>query len=608
MKNYQRLSSNDMREKHSENLKKKLSKKKSAFNTLKKVFNYSREYRFYLYFALVLDVIYTFCIISMPIFTGHAINCIISKGNVNFTELYKNIGIIGILTIVSGLSNFLQQVLLAKYNYMGTYKIRDLLFEKFQKVPISFIDTSSHGDLISRMINDIDIMTDGFLESLATTLSGITTIIGTLIAMFLLNVKLSLVILLITPISIITSIIIVKNSKKYIKKEMEKQGEMSGYLEEYIGGERIVKAFNHEDKSIEDFKILNQEFAKTSTQALFYSTLTAPTTRFVNGIVYGAVGLYGCILALKGDIQVGIITTFLSYANSFGEPFSNISEQISSIQSAFAASARVFAILEERDELSDEMLPDLLNCTGEIEIKNVNFSYIPKTSLIQNLNLSVKQGQKVAFVGPTGCGKSTIINLLMRFYDVNSGYITVSDTPIKEITRSSLRNKYGMVLQDTWLFNSTIRENIAYGNPNASLDDVIEAAKLAGIHDYIEKLPKKYDTEIIEGGSNLSQGEKQLICIARVMLLKPPMLILDEATSNIDTRTEKSVQEAFDRIMAGRTSFIVAHRLSTITSADIILVMNKGQIIEQGTHLELLKKKGFYANLYNSQFETSTNS
>ena len=605
MSNYQRLSSNDMRERQSENLKKKLSKKKGALNILKKVFNYSREYRFYLYAALFLDIVYTLSIITMPIYTGYAINCIVSAGNVNFTGLYKNILILAGLTCVSGLTNFLQQVCLAKYNYMGTYKIRDLLFEKFQKVPISFIDTSSHGDLISRMINDIDIMTDGFLESFATALSGLTTIIGTLVAMFMLNIKLSFIILLITPLSIITSAIIVKNSKKYIKKEMEKQGEMSGYLEEYIGGERIVKAFNHEEKSIEDFKTLNQEFAKTSTQALFYSTLTAPTTRFVNGIVYGAVGLFGCILALKGEIQVGIITTFLSYANSFGEPFLNISEQISSIQAAFAASSRVFAILEERDEISDEMLPDLLNCTGELEIKNVNFSYVPKTTLIQNLNLTVKQGQKVAFVGPTGCGKSTIINLLMRFYDVNSGYITVSDTPIKEITRSSLRNKYGMVLQDTWLFNSTIRENIAYGNPNASLDDVIEAAKMAGIHDYIEKLPKKYDTEIIEGGSNLSQGEKQLICIARVMLLKPPMLILDEATSNIDTRTEKSVQEAFDRIMKGRTSFIVAHRLSTITSADIILVMNKGQIIEQGNHAELLKKKGFYANLYNSQFETS---
>ena len=605
MSSYQRLSSNDMRDKQSDNLKRKLQKKKGAFSTLKKVFFYAKEYRLYLYLALFLDVIYTFCIVYIPIFTGYSINCIVSAGNVNFQALYKNIAVIAVLAVVSAISSFLQQVSLSKFNYMGTYKIRDLLFEKFQKVPIGFIDTTSHGDLISRMINDIDVMTDGFLESLATAISGLATIVGTLIAMFVLNIKLSLVIVLITPLSIFVSMIIVKKSRKYIKKEMEKQGEMSGYLEEYIGGERIVKAFNHEDKSIENFKVLNQEFAKTSTQALFYSTLTAPSTRFINGIVYGAVGLFGCILALRGEIQVGIITTFLSYANSFGEPFSDISEQISDIQAAFAAANRVFAILEERDEVSDEMLPDLLNCTGEIEIKNVNFSYIPKTTLIQNFNLSVKQGQKVAIVGPTGCGKSTIINLLMRFYDVNSGYITVSDTPIKEITRSSLRNKYGMVLQDTWLFSSTIRDNIAYGNPNASLDDVIEAAKMAGIHDYIEKLPKKYDTEVIEGGSNLSQGEKQLICIARVMLLKPPMLILDEATSNIDTRTEKSVQEAFDRIMAGRTSFVVAHRLSTITSADIILVMNKGQIIEQGNHSELLKKKGFYANLYNSQFETS---
>lgn len=608
MANYQRLSSNEMREKQSEKLKNKLSKKKGAFNTLRKVFMYAREYRFYLYFALFLDVVYTACTVFMPIYTGYAINCIVSAGNVNFSLLYKNIAIIAGMAVVSSLTSFLQQVFLSKYNYMGTYRIRDLLFEKFQRVPIGFIDTSSHGDLISRMINDIDVMTDGFLESFAVIISGIGTIAGTLIAMFVLNFKLSLVIILITPISIITSLIIVKKSKKYVDKEMEKQGEMSGYLEEYIGGERVVKAFNHEDKSIENFKTLNKNYASVSTQALFYSTLTAPTTRFINGIVYGAVGLFGCILALKGEIQVGIITTFLSYANSFGEPFADISEQVSDIQAAFAASNRVFSILEERDEISDEMLPDLLNCTGEIEIKNVNFSYVPKTTLIQNLNLSVKQGQKVAIVGPTGCGKSTIINLLMRFYDVNSGYITVSDTPIKEITRSSLRNKYGMVLQDTWLFNSTIRENIAYGNPNASLDDVIEAAKMAGIHDYIEKLPKKYDTEIIEGGSNLSQGEKQLICIARVMLLKPPMLILDEATSNIDTRTEKSVQEAFDRIMAGRTSFVVAHRLSTITSADIILVMNKGQIIEQGNHSELLKKKGFYANLYNSQFESSSSS
>ncbi len=605
MNDYKRLSSSDMRDNQTKKAKQKYQNKKGAINILKKVFYYSREYRWYFYIAILMDIINTISATLMPIYIGFSIDCIIGKGNVNFNALYKNILILVVLVVVSGLTKFLQQVCLAKFNYKGTFRIRDLLFKKFQNVPISFIDTSSHGDLISRMINDIDIMTDGFLESFAAALSGLTSIIGTLIAMLMLDIRLSLIIILLTPVSLILTYIIVKKSKKYVKKEVDLQGDISGYLEEYIGGERIVKAFNHEDKSIENFKKINSNFNKTSTKSVFYSTLTNPTTRFINGLVYGSVGLFGCVFALKGTMLVGTITAFLTYANKFGEPFSTISEQISDIQQAFAAANRVFNILEEKDEPSDEMQPDLLNCTGEVEIKNVNFSYVPKTTLIQNLNLSVKQGQKVAFVGPTGCGKSTIINLLMRFYDVNSGYITVSDTPIKEVSRSSLRAKYGMVLQDTWLFNSTIRENIAYGNPNAPLEDIIEAAKLAGIHEYIEKLPKKYDTEIIEGGSNLSQGEKQLICIARVMLLKPPMLILDEATSNIDTRTEKSVQEAFDKMMQGRTSFVVAHRLSTITSADIILVMNKGQIIEQGTHAELLKKKGFYANLYNSQFESS---
>ena len=605
MSDYKRMSSEEMRENFTKKAKQKYQNKKGAINTLKKVFYYSREYKWYLYAALFLDIINTISATLAPVFMGKSIDCIIGKGNVNFELLNKNILIFLALIVVSAITKFAQQVALAKYNYKGTFKIRDLLFKKFQNVPISYIDTTSHGDLISRMINDIDIMTDGFLEGFASALSGITSIIGTLVAMLILDIRLSVIIILLTPLSLFISYIIVKKSKKYVKKEVDLQGEISGYLEEYIGGERIVKAFNHEEKSIENFKKINQNFNKVSTKSIFYSTLTNPTTRFINGIVYGSVGLFGCMFALNGSMLVGTITAFLTYANKFGEPFSTISEQISDIQQAFAAANRVFNILQEKDEPSDEMQPDLLNCTGEVEIKNVNFSYVPKTTLIQNLNLTVKQGQKVAFVGPTGCGKSTIINLLMRFYDVNSGYITVSDTPIKEISRSSLRNKYGMVLQDTWLFNSTIRENIAYGNPNSPIEDIIEAAKLAGIHEYIEKLPKKYDTEIIEGGSNLSQGEKQLICIARVMLLKPPMLILDEATSNIDTRTEKSVQEAFDKMMQGRTSFVVAHRLSTITSADIILVMNKGQIIEQGTHQELLKKKGFYANLYNSQFESS---
>lgn len=602
---YKRLSSKEMHENFVNKAKQKYQSKHSAFQIIKKVFHYAKKYRLYLYTALIMDIINTTCNIFLPIYIGKSINCIIDINNVDFITLYRNIGFILVFAFFSGFSYFIQKFCLSHYNYKGTFTIREELFKKFQNVPISYIDTSSHGDLISRMINDIDIMTDGFLESMATALSGLTTIIGTLIAMVYLNIKLAMVITFLTPISLILSFNVIKKSKKYIQKEVEIQGKISGYLEEYIGNQKLIKAFNHEEESINNFEKINSKFQETAEKSMFYSTLTNPITRFINGIVYGSVGLCGCILALRGEILIGTITSFLSYANSFGEPFSNISEQISSIQQSFASANRVFNVLEEENEITDEYLPELFDCNGEVELKKVNFSYIPKTSLIQNLNLSVKQGQKVAIVGPTGCGKSTIINLLMRFYDVNSGYITISDTPIKEITRSSLRSKYGMVLQDTWLFNSTIRENIAYGNPNVPLENIIEVAKLAGIHDYIDKLPKKYDTEIIEGGTNLSQGEKQLICIARVMLLRPPMLILDEATSNIDTRTEKSISLAFDNLMNGRTTFIVAHRLSTITSADIILVMNKGQIIEQGNHLELLEKKGFYANLYNSQFDTS---
>lgn len=602
---YKRFSSKEMYENFINKAKQKYQNRNNAFQIIKKVFHYAKKYRVFLYVALVMDIINTTCNIFIPIFIGKSINCIISINNVDFYTLYHNIMFVLIFAFFSALSFFIQKFCLSHFNYKGTYVIRDELFKKIQNVPISYIDTSSHGDLISRMINDIDIMTDGFLESMATALSGLTTIVGTLVAMVFLNIKLAIVITVLTPMSLILSFVIIKKSKKYIQKEVELQGKLSGYLEEYVGNQKLIKAFNYENESINNFEQINGCFQNISEKAMFYSTLTNPITRFINGIVYGSVGLFGCILALHGEILVGTITSFLSYANSFGEPFSNISEQISTIQQSFASANRVFNVLEEENEISDEHLPELLDCNGEVELKKVNFSYIPKTNLIQNLNLSVKKGQKVAIVGPTGCGKSTIINLLMRFYDVNSGYITISDTPIKEITRSSLRSKYGMVLQDTWLFNSTIRENIAYGNPNVSLEKIVEVAKLAGIHNYIEKLPNKYDTEIIEGGSNLSQGEKQLICIARVILLRPPMLILDEATSNIDTRTESFISKAFDNLMNEKTTFVVAHRLSTITSANVILVMNKGQVIEQGTHSELLSKKGFYANLYNSQFGNS---
>ncbi len=596
------MSSELVRQKETRHFKSRFMKNRSAFQIVSKVFKVARPYRQYLYLTFLFDFINSIAELLVPIFLGKAIGAAIGKGNVNFKLItIYSLVMIGCV-LIAALFNALGSLTINAYNYKATYKIRDLLFKKINSLPLSFIDTTSHGDLLSRMINDIDVMTDGFLESFAAVISGIVSLVGTLVAMLILNIPLALIIVTLTPLSIISSAYIIKKSKKYFNLEVQSLGDLSGYLEEYIAGERVVKAFNHEPESVKDFAKINQNYYKIGEKSQFYSNLSAPTTRFVNGIVYGVVGLFGAFQAIRGIISVDIISTFLSYANSFGRPFNEISSNISDIQSSFAAAGRVFNILEEPDEVSDENLPDLLSCDGNVSIKNVNFSYIPKVKLIQNFNLEVKQGMKVAIVGPTGCGKSTLINLLMRFYDVNSGTISVSGNNIKEITRSSLRNKYGMVLQETWLFNASIRDNIAYGNPNIPLDEVIAAAKLAGIHEFIEKMPNKYDTMVIEGGNNLSQGEKQLLCIARVMLLKPPMLILDEATSNIDTRTEMNIQNAFNNIMHGRTSFVVAHRLSTITNADIILVMNKGNVIEQGTHQELLDKKGFYYNLYNSQF------
>lgn len=600
--NLHNVSSNEIREKETRKFKAKYLKRKNAFSIIGKVFKVARPYRHYLYLTLLFDLLNSISELLVPIFLGKAIGCAIGVNNVDF----KMITIYSLIMIgcvlVSALFNLLGTLTINAYNYKATYKIRDLLFKKINSLPLSYIDTTSHGDLLSRMVNDIDVMTDGFLESFASVISGLESMIGTLVSMLILNIPLALIIIVMTPLSIISSTIIVKKSRKFFKMEVAEQGEMSGYLEEFISGQRVVKAFNHEDESVENFKGINQKYYTIAEKSQFYSNISMPTTRLINGLVYGVVGLFGALQALSGHLDVAIISTFLSYANSFGRPFNEISSNISDIQSAFAAGGRVFNVLEEPDEVSDANLPDLLNCNGEVSIKNVDFSYIDKVKLIENLNLEVKQGMKVAIVGPTGCGKSTIINLLMRFYDVKNGSISVSGSNIKEITRSSLRSKYGMVLQETWLFNASIRDNIAYGNQNIPLEEVIEAAKMAGIHEFIEKMPNKYDTQIIEGGSNLSQGEKQLICIARVMLLKPPMLILDEATSNIDTRTEMRIQTAFNNIMKGRTSFVVAHRLSTITNSDIILVMNKGHIIEQGTHEELLSKKGFYYNLYTSQF------
>ena len=603
MSENQRLSASQMREKFTEDFKTKVSKRKSAFSSIKKVIKHAHEYRWYLYLAIVAAIINSISELFVPIFIGRCINNIVGYNNVNFGGIGTNSIILIVFVIVSQVSSFFETYLINKYSYKASYKIRGLLFDKINKLPMSYIDASSHGDILSRMVNDIDTMTDGFLESIESVLSGVLSVAGTIIAMFILNVELAVIITILTPVSLFLTLFYVKRARKFYVAEVSLQGSLSGYLEEYIGGERVVKAFNHEKESIKDFDEVNKQFYNTSVKSNFYGNLSNPSTRFINNLVYGFVGLVGALEAIRGQVTVGVISSFLSFANSFGRPFNDISDNISDIQAAFAASSRVLAVLEEPEEVSDAHLPDLLEADGHVKLSNVYFSYLPKVKLIQNFNLSVKAGQKIAIVGPTGCGKSTLINLLMRFYDTNSGTIEVDETDIKTITRRSLRNKYGMVLQDTWLFNATIRENIAYGNPNIPLADVVEAAKLAGVDDFIQKLPQQYDTVVSENGSNLSQGEKQLLCIARIFIHKPPMLILDEATSNIDTRTEMKIQEAFYKMMKGRTTFIVAHRLSTITSADMILVMNKGDVIEQGTHDELMAKKGFYANLYNSQFE-----
>lgn len=603
-----RLSLSQERDRLSKERRAKYLSKKANFSTFRKVWHYAAPNRGYMYLTFIFDLLNSLAELLIPIFMGYAINCAVGAGRVDFNGLTINVLIMLGLVLVAALFNWLGSLTINAFAYKASYTFRDLFFKKINSVPLNFIDTNSHGDLLSRMVNDIDLICDGFLESIASLISGMMTIIGTIIAMYLLNVKMATIILVLTPMSIFIAWYIIAKSKKYFKMEVQTQGELSGFLEEYIGGERVVKAFSREQKSVDDFKKINQKYYKIGEKSQFYGNLTNPTTRFINGIVYGVVGLVGALLVLSGEpaFTIGTISSFLTFANSFGRPFNEISSEISDIQTAFAAAARVFSVLDEEDEPSDENLPELLDCTGEIEIKNVYFSYLPKVKLIENFNVNVHAGQKIAIVGPTGCGKTTMINLLMRFYDINSGEIIVSGKNIHDVTRSSLRSKFGMVLQDTWLFEDTIANNIAYGNPNAPMEEIVEAAKLAGLDEFITKLKDGYNTMLVEGGANLSQGEKQLLCIARIMLTKPPMLILDEATSNIDTRTELHIQEAFDKIMKGRTTFIVAHRLSTITSADLILVMNKGNVIEQGTHQELLAKKGFYYNLYNSQFAGAT--
>lgn len=553
--------------------------------------------------AILSAIISVSLTLYIPVLTGNAIDNIIDKGNVNFENVLQII--IYIAVGVAGVAIF--QWTMTYFTNVISYKtVRDLrrdVFCKFNDVPLSYIDTHSHGDLISRVINDVDAVGDGLSQMFLQLFSGIVTILGTMVFMFIIDWRIALAVIILTPLSLFVAAFIGKMTHNRFARQQQLQGDISSYVEEYVGNQRIVKAFSYEDRAFENFEKYNQELYTVGFKAQFAGALANPSTRFVNATVYAAVGIFGAITAIAGTLSVGQLSCFLTYANQYTKPFNEVTGVLTQLQTAIAAAGRVFDVLDAEDEPEDK--PDSIkveNCKGNVKIENVNFSYVKDKPLITNFSLDVKSGSHIAIVGPTGCGKTTFINLLMRFYDTDSGKISVDGVDIKDMERDELRKLYGMVLQDSWLFCGTIMENLKYGNPNATDEEVIEAAKAAYAHSFIRRMPDGYDTMISESGGNLSQGQKQLLCIARAMLSNPTMLILDEATSSIDTLTEIRVQKAFAKIMQGRTSFVVAHRLSTIKESDVILVMRDGNIIEQGTHDELLAKGGFYKNLYESQF------
>ena len=571
--------------------------------TLKRILKYAKPYRSSLVFAMIFALLYVVLNLTAPVLVGYAIDNIADKNNVDFNEVAQLLLMVGVTVLACAVFQWLMGLCINTVSYGTVRDMRKDIFKKFNTVPLKYIDGHPHGDLISRMINDVDAVGDGLLQGITQLFSGLVMIICTLGFMIFINFYIALVVVIITPLSMFVAGFITKLSQKQFREQSKTQGEISSYIEEYIGQQKVVKAFGYEERSQEDFEEINARLLECGKRAQFYSSLANPSTRFVNGIVTAAVCTVGSVSAIQGTLSVGQISMFITYANQYTKPFNEVTGVIPQLQSALAGAARVFALLDEDNQLPDsENSIDMKECKGKIDIDGVNFSYVPEKPLITDFNLHVKPGQNVAIVGPTGCGKTTLINLLMRFYDVNSGDIQIDGTSIYDIKRNSLRSLYGMVLQESWLYNASIRDNIAYGKPDATLDEVKQAAKFAFIDHFIERLPDKYDTIITEDGGNLSQGQKQLMCIARVMLCDPPMLILDEATSSIDTRTEIKIQRAFNKMMETRTSFIVAHRLSTIKEADIILVMKDGNIIEQGSHSELMEKKGFYFTLYNSQF------
>lgn len=572
-------------------------------SVVRRVLKYIKPYKGLLALAILSAIISVSLTLYIPVLTGNAIDNIIDKGNVNFENVLQII--IYIAVGVAGVAIF--QWTMTYFTNVISYKtVRDLrrdVFCKFNDVPLSYIDTHSHGDLISRVINDVDAVGDGLSQMFLQLFSGIVTILGTMVFMFIIDWRIALAVIILTPLSLFVAAFIGKMTHNRFARQQQLQGDISSYVEEYVGNQRIVKAFSYEDRAFENFEKYNKELYTVGFKAQFAGALANPSTRFVNATVYAAVGIFGAITAIAGTLSVGQLSCFLTYANQYTKPFNEVTGVLTQLQTAIAAAGRVFDVLDAEDEPEDK--PDSIkveNCKGNVKIENVNFSYVKDKPLITNFSLDVKSGSHIAIVGPTGCGKTTFINLLMRFYDTDSGKISVDGVDIKDMERDELRKLYGMVLQDSWLFCGTIMENLKYGNPNATDEEVIEAAKAAYAHSFIRRMPDGYDTMISEGGGNLSQGQKQLLCIARAMLSNPTMLILDEATSSIDTLTEIRVQKAFAKIMQGRTSFVVAHRLSTIKESDVILVMRDGNIIEQGTHDELLAKGGFYKKLYESQF------
>ncbi len=570
---------------------------------IKKVLDYIGKYKIFLLLSIILAAISVALTLYIPILTGNAVDCILGPGQVDFAGILVILKKMAVIILLTAIVQWLMNACNNKITYQVIRDVRDEAFRKLEILPLKYIDSHAHGDIVSRIIADVDQFSDGLLMGFTQLFTGVITIIDTLLFMISINVTTTLIVVVLTPLSFFIANFIAKRTFKMSKLQSETRGEQTALIDEMIGNEKVVKAFGREEKVIEQFDEVNNRLEKASVKAIFFSSLTNPCTRFVNSLVYAGVGIVGAFLAIKGRISVGQLSSFLSYANQYTKPFNEISGVVTELQNAIACAGRIFEFIEEEPQIPDaEDAIVLKQPKGEIDIQDVAFSYTEDQKLITDLNLHVKPGQRVAIVGPTGCGKTTVINLLMRFYDVNKGSIQVDGVDIRKLTRDSLRKGYGMVLQETWLKSGTIKDNIIMGKPDATMEEVIAAAKASHAHSFIKRLPNGYDTVISEDGGSLSQGQKQLLCITRVMLCLPPILILDEATSSIDTRTEIKIQKAFATLMEGRTSFIVAHRLSTIREADIILVMKDGNIIEQGNHETLLAKGGFYANLYQSQF------